>query len=74
MRVPFAIALGIVTLVGCNKPRDTGTGETGQAGGMATDTMVTTKQTQDTTLISHDTTVDVDTTKKTGPGMSDSAK
>ena len=86
MRAPFAIALGIVTLVGCNRPRDTGAGETGQAGS-ATDTMVTTKQTQDTTLISHDTTVKVDTTvkhgdkatgvdttKKTGSGMRDSTR
>jgi hypothetical protein len=63
MRAPLAIALGIVTLAACNKPRDAG--ETGQAG-TATDTMVTTKQTQDTTLISHDTTVKVDTTVKHG--------
>jgi hypothetical protein len=86
MRVPLAIALGIVTLAGCNGRRDTG--ETGAAGGnAATDTMVTTKETQDTTLISHDTTVNVDTTvkhgdkttnvdttKKSGAGMRDTAR
>ena len=81
MRTPLAVALGLVALAGCNRPR-----ETGQAGS-ATDTMVTTKQTQDTTLVSHDTTVKVDTTvkhgdkavrvdttKKTGPGMKDSTR
>ena len=87
MRVPLAIALafGIVTLAGCNKPRDTG--ETGAAGGMTTDTTVTTRETQDTALISHDTTVNVDTTlkkgdkttgvdttKQTSPGAYDSAR
>lgn len=64
MRLPLAIALGIVTLAGCNKPR--GTGETGAAGGAATDTLVTTKETQDTALITHDTTVKTDTTVKHG--------
>lgn len=84
MRLPVAVALGVLALAGCNKTRG---GETGQVGGTATDTTVTTRQTQDTTLISHDTnvTVDttvkhgdkttgVDTTKKTGPGTSDSAR
>jgi hypothetical protein len=84
MRLPVAVALGVLALAGCNKNRN---GETGQAGGSATDTMVTTRQTQDTTLISHDTNVSVDTTvkhgdkttgvdttKKTGPGMRDSAR
>jgi hypothetical protein len=64
MRLPVAVALGIVTLLGCNRPREGG-GETGQAG-TATDTTITTKQTQDTMLVSHDTSVDVDTTVKHG--------
>jgi len=81
MRLALAIALGLVTVAGCNRPRETG------AAGSATDTMVTTKQTQDTTLISHDTSVKVDTTvkhgdkatsvdtkKKTGAGRTDSAR
>ena len=59
MRIAFAIALGMVTIVGCKRGQ-----ETGRAG--ATDTMVTTRQTQDTTLVSHDTTVKVDTTIKRG--------
>jgi hypothetical protein len=42
-------------------------GETGRAV-EAADTIVTTEQTQDTTIVTHDTTVDVqvDTTKKEG--------
>jgi hypothetical protein len=85
MRLPLAVALGFLTLAGCNKNRQNG--DTGQLGGSATDTMVTTKQTQDTALITHDTNVkvdttvkhgdkatSVDTTKKTGAGMHDSAR
>jgi hypothetical protein len=85
MRLPLAVALGVLTLAGCNKPRQNG--DTGQIGGTATDTTVTTRQTQDTTLITHDTNVKVDTTvkhgdkttaidttKKTGAGMRDSAR
>ena len=85
MRLPLAVALGVLTLAGCNKNRQNG--ETGQVGGAATDTTVTTRQTQDTTLITHDTNVKVDTTvkhgnkttgldttKKTGAGMHDSAR
>ena len=78
MRLAMAMALGIVALVGCNnRSRETG------AAGSATDTTVTTRQTQDTTLVTHDTSIDVDTTvkhgdratavdttKKTGPGES----
>jgi len=85
MRLPVAVALGVLALAGCNKNRQYN--ETGQAGGAATDTMVTTKQTKDTALITHDTTVKVDTTvkhgdkpttvdttKKSGPGVKDSAR
>jgi hypothetical protein len=59
MRRALAVALGLVALAGCKRGQ-----ETGRAG--ATDTMVTTRQTQDTTLVSHDTTVKVDTTVKRG--------
>jgi hypothetical protein len=84
MRLPVAVALGVLALAGCSKNREN---QTGQLGGAATDTMVTTRQTQDTALIRHDTTVKVDTavkhgtkatkvdtTKKTGAGMHDSAR
>jgi hypothetical protein len=55
MRVHMAAALALVALAGCDRGR-----ETGQAGGR--DTMVTAGETHDTTLISHDTTVSIDTT------------
>ncbi len=61
MRMTAAAALGITMLVGCNKRGH----ETGEARG-ATDTVVTTRQTQDTALVTHDTTVKVDTTVKRG--------
>jgi hypothetical protein len=59
MRIHIAAAMAFLALAGCDRGR-----ETGQAG--ATDTTVTTRETQDTTLISHDTTVSVDTTVKRG--------
>jgi hypothetical protein len=59
MRIHIAAALALLALAGCDRGR-----ETGQAG--TTDTMVTTRETQDTTLVSHDTTVSVDTTVKRG--------
>jgi uncharacterized lipoprotein len=58
-----AAALGIVMLAGCNKGQETGRANDANS---ATDTLVTTRQTRDTTLITHDTTVDVDTTVKRG--------
>jgi hypothetical protein len=61
MRMAAAAALGITMLVGCNKAGQ----ETGQARS-STDTMVTARQTQDTTMVTHDTTVKVDTTVKKG--------
>ena len=61
MRIPLAMALTAAVLVGCNNRGQ----ETGRAGG-ATDTVVTTRQTQDTALITHDTTVSVDTNIKRG--------
>jgi hypothetical protein len=75
MRLLLSLALLGLTLAGC-KPKE----ETGRAG-QATDTVVTNTQTQDTTMVTHDTTVKVDTNvrrgdkatrvdtvKKTGPG------
>ena len=59
MRIQIAAAFALLALAGCDRGH-----ETGRAG--ATDTMVTTRETQDTTLISHDTTVSVDTTVKRG--------
>jgi hypothetical protein len=63
MRLVLAAgALAVATLAGCNNNRANETGRAGE--GM--DTVVTTQQTQDTALISHDTSVDVDTTMKEG--------
>jgi uncharacterized protein YcfL len=57
MRALLALALVAVTLAGC-KPRE----ETGRAA----DTVVTSTQTQDTAVVTHDTTVKVDTNVKEG--------
>jgi hypothetical protein len=60
MRSLLAVALGLASLAGCRRGE-----ETGRAGG-AVDTVVTSRQTEDTALVSHDTTVRVDTTVKRG--------
>jgi uncharacterized protein YcfL len=60
MRVVLALTLAAAILPGC-KPRE----ETTRVG-RTQDTVVTTKQTQDTMLVSHDTTVTVDTNVKRG--------
>jgi hypothetical protein len=52
MRIPIAAALALLALAGCDRGH-----ETGQAG--ATDTMVTTRETGDSMLVGHDTTVSV---------------
>lgn len=56
MRIDIAATLALLALAGCDRGH-----ETGQAG--ATDS---TKETQDTTLIGHDTTVSVETTVEHG--------
>jgi hypothetical protein len=60
MRFLLAVALGLASLAGCRRGE-----ETGRTGG-AVDTVVTSRQTEDTALVSHDTTVTVDTTVKRG--------
>ena len=61
-----ALAL-VAGLAACNRNR-----ETGRVGESA-DTNVTTRTTQDTTIVTSDTTVRVDTTKKEGDVKRDSA-
>lgn len=60
MRFPLAVALAMVGLAGCERAEQTG------RVGQAVDTVVTTRQTQDTTIVTRDTTVRVDTTVKEG--------
>lgn len=54
--------LSLLAFAACNN-RDR---ETGQRAGEGADTMLTTEQTVDTTIVTHDTSVDVDTTHKEG--------
>lgn len=60
MRFVLAGALVVVSLAGCSRA-----GETERVG-QAEDTVITPRQTQDTTIVSSDTMVDVDTTVKKG--------
>jgi hypothetical protein len=60
MKVLTGLAL-LIGLAACNTRGDQ---ETGRAGGA--DTTVTTRQTQDTTIVTADTTVRVDTTTREG--------
>jgi hypothetical protein len=60
MRTTIALVLLAASLPACNSGD-----ETRRVGG-AVDTVVTTRQTQDTAIVTHDTTVKVDTTMERG--------
>jgi hypothetical protein len=62
MKVVTIAVLSLLTLAACENRAD----ETGRRAGEAADTMVTTEQTVDTAIVTQDTTVDVDTTRKEG--------
>jgi len=66
MRILNLAVLSLLTIAACqSRP---GSDETGRAAGEAeaVDTTITTDQTLDTTIVTQDTNVDVDTTKKEG--------
>jgi hypothetical protein len=56
--------LSLLALTACGDRTDDR--ETGRRAGEGADTMVTTEQTLDTTIVTQDTTVDVDTTHREG--------
>ena len=64
MRKQLAVTLAMVALAGACKPadRDTGAVDNDRSG---TDTVVSSETVKDTTVIQADTSIDVDTTKKT---------
>ena len=62
MRVANFAVLSLLTLAAC----DSNDRETGRQAGEGADTMVTTEQTLDTTIVTQDTSVDVDTTHREG--------
>jgi hypothetical protein len=62
-------AMALLTLAACGK-RGQDTGRVGESA----DTTLTPRQTQDTTIVTSDTTVHVDTTKKEGDVKRDTAK
>jgi hypothetical protein len=63
MKIVNLAVLSLLTVAACeSRP---GSDETGRAG-EAADTMVTSSETRDTTIVSSDTSIDVDTVKKEG--------
>jgi hypothetical protein len=60
MRFPLAVALLVVSLAGCKRGAETA------RVGESRDTVVTNRQTQDTAIVTHDTTVKVDTSMRRG--------
>jgi hypothetical protein len=62
MRVVTIAVLSLLSLTACENRAD----ETGRRAGEGADTMVTTEQRVDTAIVTQDTTVDVDTTRKEG--------
>jgi hypothetical protein len=66
MRIVNLAVLSLLTVAACeSRPGADETGRTADTG-MAADTVVTTEQTQDTAIVTQDTSVDVDTAKKEG--------
>jgi hypothetical protein len=76
MRTVLAVAVLVTALTGCEaRDREAGEGgalERDEAAGDTTmrsaDTAITEREVEDTTIVRTDTTVRVDTVKKTGPG------
>jgi hypothetical protein len=64
MRVVNLAVLSLLALAACENRADDR--ETGRMAGDGSDTMVTTEQTLDTTIVTQDTSVDVDTAHKEG--------
>ncbi|MFL5496174.1 MAG: hypothetical protein ACJ8DC_17450 [Gemmatimonadales bacterium] len=67
MRTKLVAAIAVLTLAGCNQRKN---GETGAVGGgdtsrVGVDTAVQSSRIKDTTVVKKDTSIDVDTTKKT---------
>jgi uncharacterized lipoprotein NlpE involved in copper resistance len=67
MKTVLAAMALVVVLAGCENRGDRDTGH-------AADTSVTTRSTQDTTIVTSDTTVDTDTTVREGEMKRDTAK
>jgi uncharacterized lipoprotein NlpE involved in copper resistance len=70
MKTAFAALALFIGLTGCDTRRDQETGRVGES----VDTNVTTRTTQDTTIVSSDTTVRTDTTVREGDINRDTAK
>ena len=64
MRVANFAVLGLLALAACDSRGDDMDAD--RRAGEGADTMVTTEQTVDTTIVTQDTSVDVDTTRKEG--------
>ena len=64
MKVLNLAVLSLLALAACENNADDR--ETGRRAGEGADTMITTEQTLDTTIVTQDTTVDVDTVHKEG--------
>lgn len=70
MRTVLAMVVLVTALTGC-ETRDREAGGEGDAGDTtmrSADTAITEREVEDTTVVRTDTTVRVDTVKKTGPG------
>lgn len=67
MRIVNLAVLSLLTVAACeSRPGADETGRAGEAGMEGADTVVTSDQTMDTTIMTADTAVDVDTVSKEG--------
>lgn len=65
MRTMVATLSLLAALTACGPRADTETGRAGGTGNAGTDTSITTSKVRDTTVVKADTSIDVDTVKKT---------
>ena len=65
MRTKLLAAIALLTLAGCNQRKNETGAVGGDSAGMGVDTTIQSSKIKDTTVVKKDTTIDVDTTKKT---------
>ena len=65
MRTKLVAAIALLTLAGCSQKKNGETGALGDSSRVGMDTTIQSSRVKDTTIVKKDTSIDVDTTKKT---------
>jgi hypothetical protein len=65
MRTKLVAAIALLALAGCNQRKNETGAVGGDSAGVGVDTTIQSSKIKDTTIVKKDTSIDVDTTKKT---------